>query len=217
MDQRLPQPLQQLGSLGCSAARSLSLWRGSGEQRLQRHGPGASSGLNYSAGFVSNGNRCYGRLGLVPPPQQQQPLLRLAAASALASASCSGVRSSASSAAAAPERVLEQRQQQQRPASATTCSFLGSVTQPVVLTTEPSVSKNVVHKIIKANSARATTTSPSGPSPVVNLENLLLPSKLPGNSLLLLFNADPFRIIGGHTTLNSPSKNIKLVAHLYFR
>ena len=46
----------------------------------------------------------------------------------------------------------------------------------------------------------------------MNLENLLLPSKLPGNSLLLLFNADPFRIIGGHTTLNSPSKNIKLVA-----
>lgn len=80
---------------------------------------------------------------------------------------------------------------------------------------EPTViSKNVINTIIKTNSAKATsTTFTSSSSPLVDRTTLKLEKvSLPSNLLLPLVDIEPFRIIGGEASLNSPSKNIKLVA-----
>jgi hypothetical protein len=80
---------------------------------------------------------------------------------------------------------------------------------------EPTViSKNVINTIIKTNSAKATsTTSTSSSSPLVDRTTLKLEKvSLPSNLLLPLVDIEPFRIIGGEVSLNSPNKNIKLVA-----
>ena len=84
-----------------------------------------------------------------------------------------------------------------------------------LINNEPTViSKNVINTIIKTNSAKATsTTSTSSSSPLVDRTTLKLEKvSLPSNLLLPLVDIEPFRIIGGDVSLNSPSKNIKLVA-----
>jgi hypothetical protein len=70
--------------------------------------------------------------------------------------------------------------------------------QNYIVSTEPStVSKRIL------------TLSPST---YVDLEMIRLGNKFLSNALLPLSDTNPFHIVGGHISLNSPSRNLKIIA-----
>ena len=58
------------------------------------------------------------------------------------------------------------------------------------------------------------TASPSSQNPLVDLETMMLgKSSFSSNGLRPLADVAPFRIVGGHVSVNLPNNDIKLVVH----
>lgn len=63
-----------------------------------------------------------------------------------------------------------------------------------------------------APTAITTTTSPSSKGPLVDLETLRLgKSTFPSGGIRPLADVDPFQIIGGHVSINSPNPNVNVI------
>ena len=77
---------------------------------------------------------------------------------------------------------------------------------------------NEVNNVIRTTSQAATstatitTTSPSSKGPLVDLETVRLGKSIfPSGGIRPLADVNPFQIIGGHVSLNSPSPNVYVI------
>jgi hypothetical protein len=77
---------------------------------------------------------------------------------------------------------------------------------------------NEVNNVIKsasqtaASTAITTATSPSSKSPLVDLETVQLgKSTFPSGGIRPLADVNPFQIIGGHVSINSPNPNVNII------
>jgi len=77
---------------------------------------------------------------------------------------------------------------------------------------------NEINNVIRSTSQSAaptaitTTTSPSSKGPLVDLETLRLgKSTFPSGGIRPLADVDPFQIIGGHVSINSPNPNVNVI------
>ena len=99
----------------------------------------------------------------------------------------------ASAAGAGPnaEQPLQQLQ-------SATCIYRVKYVQNVIVTNEPSTVTKRVQTI--------------SPSTYVDLETIKLGNRFQSNALLPLSDTNPFHIVGGHISLNSPSGKLKIIA-----
>ena len=75
---------------------------------------------------------------------------------------------------------------------------------------------NVINNVIRSTSQTGATTittiSPSSKGPLVDLETVRLGKSIfPSGGIRPLADVAPFRIIGGHVSLNSPSSNVYVI------
>jgi hypothetical protein len=121
-----------------------------------------------------------------------------ASAAASSSASCGNIGAAASSAASAAGATPKAAAAAAAASASATCIYRVKYIQNVIVTNEP----NTVTKKIIALS----------PSTYVDLETIRLGNKFQSNALLPLTDTTPFHIVGGHVSLNSPSRNLKIIA-----
>jgi hypothetical protein len=137
-----------------------------------------------------------------------------AAASAVARAgSCTAVASAASAAAVSAGASSAAASAAASAASVATCTY-SSIVEKIIIRNEPTVvTNNVIHRIIRATSVQPAKSSPSATTALVDLETVRLGrSVFASNGFRPIAVVSPFKIIGGHVLLSSPSKNVKLVA-----
>jgi hypothetical protein len=121
-----------------------------------------------------------------------------ASAAASSSSSCGKIGAAASSAASAAGASPTAATAAASASSSATCIYRVKYIQNVIVSNEPStVTKRIV------------TLSPST---YVDLETIKLGNKFQSNALLPLSDTNPFHVVGGHISLNSPSSNLKIIA-----
>ncbi len=87
----------------------------------------------------------------------------------------------------------------------------------VVKNDDTNMLNNQINNVIRnkniSNQAPTTITSPSNQNPLVDLETMMFgKSSFSSNGLRLLADVAPFRIVGGHVSVNLPSNDIKVIA-----